>query len=215
MNTFATRRSFTKPAVLAGAWLAAAQAADTPAGTLFNARQLGAKGDSKTDDTKPIQTAIDMAAERGGAVFVPPGVYLTAELQLRPNVAVIGVPAWDYRHGGGSSLRLADPAASCLLNITGAFGATIAGLTLDGARLGNNIHRVLLNKPHYRMTVFVPVCVDHTYTAEKGAFYRIVLTPRLSVLIAALQADHVAAHQADFYRRFDSEILEKRRKRAV
>jgi hypothetical protein len=116
---------------------------------VFNARLLGAKGDGKTDDTKSIQSAINQAAERGGSVFLPPGVYQTAELHLLPNVALIGIPAWDYRRGGGSVLRLADPNASCLLNITGAFGATIEGVSLDGGKLGKSVHGVFLNKPDY------------------------------------------------------------------
>ena len=38
---------------------------------VLNVRQSGAKGDGKSDDTKSIQSAIDTAAERGGAVFLP------------------------------------------------------------------------------------------------------------------------------------------------
>src|SRR5438270_9264867 len=57
-------------------------------------------------------------------------------------------------------------------------------------------------------TVFVPAGVAHTYTAGDEARYLIVLTPRLSALIAALQADHDPAHQHEIYRRFDSEALE-------
>jgi len=156
MNThdlpqFSTRRSLAKPAALA--WLAAAtgsaKAAESTVETVINPRRLGAKGDGKTDDTKSIQSAIDQAAARGGSVFLPPGAYLTSELHLRPNVALLGVPAWDYHRGGGSVLRLADPAASCLLNITSAFGATMEGLSLDGAKLGKSVHGVFLNKPDY------------------------------------------------------------------
>ena len=57
-------------------------------------------------------------------------------------------------------------------------------------------------------TVFVPAGVAHTYTAGAGARYLIVLTPRLSELIAALQADRDPAHQHEIYRQFDSELLE-------
>jgi len=57
-------------------------------------------------------------------------------------------------------------------------------------------------------TVFVPAGVPHTYSAAGGARYLIVLTPRLSALIAALQADREPAHQSAIYRRFDSELLE-------
>lgn len=57
-------------------------------------------------------------------------------------------------------------------------------------------------------TVFAPAGIAHTYSAGDGARYLIILTPRLSALIAALQADHDPAHQHEIYRRFDSEVLE-------
>jgi quercetin dioxygenase-like cupin family protein len=57
-------------------------------------------------------------------------------------------------------------------------------------------------------TVFVPAGVPHTYLAGAGARYLIILTPRLSALIAALQADRDPSHQRGIYRRFDSELLE-------
>ena len=57
-------------------------------------------------------------------------------------------------------------------------------------------------------TVFVPAGVAHTYTAGPGSRYLIVLTPRLSALIAALQADRDPAHQHEIYLRFASELLE-------
>ena len=57
-------------------------------------------------------------------------------------------------------------------------------------------------------TVFVPAGIAHTYTAQPGARYLIVLTPRIDALIAALQSDHEPAHQHEIYRRFDSELLE-------
>ena len=57
-------------------------------------------------------------------------------------------------------------------------------------------------------TVFVPSGVPHTYSAGAGARYLIILTPRLSSLIAALQADRDPAHQYEIYGRFCSELLE-------
>ena len=43
-------------------------------------------------------------------------------------------------------IRLLDQNASCLLNIPGVFGATIEGLSLEGRKLGKNVHGILLNK---------------------------------------------------------------------
>jgi quercetin dioxygenase-like cupin family protein len=57
-------------------------------------------------------------------------------------------------------------------------------------------------------TVFVPAGVAHTYSTSEGSRYLIVLTPRLSGLIAALQTDRDPAHQHEIYRRFSSELLE-------
>lgn len=57
-------------------------------------------------------------------------------------------------------------------------------------------------------TVFVPAGVAHTFTAQAGARYLIVLTPRLRALIGALQADREPSRQAEIYREFESELLE-------
>lgn len=144
-----TRRMWA--AGLAGGGLCGAGAAPPEAhgDGLLNVRQFGAKGDGKTDDTGAIQKTIDAAAEQGGAVFVPPATYACGELHVRPRVALIGVPSWSYQGPGGSILKLIDPNASCLLNITGAYGATIDGLSLEGAKLGKEIHGIFLNKPDY------------------------------------------------------------------
>ena len=56
--------------------------------------------------------------------------------------------------------------------------------------------------------MFVPAGTAHTYTAGEKARYLIVLTPRLSALIAALQSNRDPAHQREIYLRFDSEVLE-------
>ena len=152
---FPGRRDMAKSALLGGAaFLLGAQSparAEVPAASQehFNVRQFGATGDGKSDDTKAIQRAMDAAGEVQGAVFVPPGVYLCADLQLRPNTALFGVPTWNYHGPGGTVLRLRDDAAKCLLNIGGAAGATIDGLGLDGATLGKGIHGIFLDKPDY------------------------------------------------------------------
>jgi uncharacterized RmlC-like cupin family protein len=58
------------------------------------------------------------------------------------------------------------------------------------------------------MTVFVPAGVAHAYTAGADARYLIVLTPRLSALIAALHAKPAPNLLKEIYRQFDSELLE-------
>jgi hypothetical protein len=154
-STFLGRREMAKSALLGGAsFLLGAQTlarAEEPAASQerISVREFGATGDGKTDDTKAIQRALDAAGEVRGAVFVPPGVYLCAELQMPPNTALVGVPTWNYREPGGTVLRLASGAAKCLLNIATATGATIDGLALDGAGLGMGVHGIFLDKPDY------------------------------------------------------------------
>jgi hypothetical protein len=138
--------------VAGGGWLAMA-AQETGGGSgggrFIDVTARGAKGDGKTDDTKAIQAAIDEAGKARGAVFVPPGVYPASELQLRPNMGLYGIAGWDYHQPGGSVIRLADDKAKCLLNITGASGVTINGLSLAGGNLGSGIHGIMLDKPDY------------------------------------------------------------------
>jgi len=153
-SPFFSRRAMAKGALLGGAsWLCGAQAAPAQvpsrAREYMRVRDFGATGDGKTDDTKAIQRALDAAAEVRGAVFVPPGVYLCADLKMRPNTALIGVPTWDYHKPGGTALRLSSGAAKCLLNMGKAQGATIDGLGFDGARLGKGVHGIFLDKPDY------------------------------------------------------------------
>jgi hypothetical protein len=149
------RRRLAKSALLGGAsaFFSAsalgAQQAPT-ASQLLNARDLGATGDGRTDDTAALQRAIDSAAEKGNAVFLPPGIYLTHELHLRHAVALTGIPAWNYSQAdGGSVLRLASADSTCLLNLTDARGATIQGLALDGRNLGQNIHGIATSRTGY------------------------------------------------------------------
>ncbi len=59
----------------------------TEAGSNFNVRSFGAKGDGKTKDTIAIQKTIDACtAAGGGTVVVPPGTYMTGSIFLKNNV---------------------------------------------------------------------------------------------------------------------------------
>ena len=51
---------------------------------IFNVKDMGAKGDGNTDDTKAIQSAMDKAEGSAGTVLVPAGTYLiNAETSLK------------------------------------------------------------------------------------------------------------------------------------
>ncbi len=66
----------------------------------FNVKDFGAKGDAKTDDTNSIQAAINAAAEKGGVVYFPNGIYaidgpVHKEVDGRPCNAQLYIPYCD------------------------------------------------------------------------------------------------------------------------
>jgi hypothetical protein len=120
--------------------------AKTPVGKgrRFDVTDYGAKGDGATDDTAAVQKALDEAGKVRGTVFVPDGVFMCSALRMPPHTGLVGNATWGYREGGGSVLRLNSEKAVCLVDITGAVGATVNGLSLDGAQLGSDVHGVYM-----------------------------------------------------------------------
>ncbi len=56
-------------------------------GDVIDVTQRGAKGDAVTDNTEPIQKAVDECAQKGGGiVLVPSGTYLIRPIELKSNV---------------------------------------------------------------------------------------------------------------------------------
>lgn len=110
----------------------------------LDVKHFGAKGDGQTDDTAAFRAALAEAGKIQGTVFVPDGTYLCGELHFPPHTGLVGSPTWAYRSIGGAILKLNDAQASSLLNITGAPGATINGLALEGENLGQGIHAIYM-----------------------------------------------------------------------
>lgn len=113
----------------------------------LNVKDFGAKGDGKTSDTKAIQEALDAAGKIDGTVWFPAGDYLCHDLKVPPHVTLLGDPAWIFRcEKKGAVLELDSPEADCLLEITGAYGARVRGLTLCGIPdAPKQIHGIYLN----------------------------------------------------------------------
>ena len=89
---------------------------------MLNVRDFGAKGDGQSDDTLPIQETLNKAGLINGTVFIPEGIYICSELKVPAGIGIHGLPAWSYRDGMGTILKLKDPGSKCLLNITWAYG---------------------------------------------------------------------------------------------
>lgn len=118
--------------------LSPVQAKDIPAlpamETWVNIRDLGAKGDDETDDTKAFQEAID----KYGTIYVPQGWYrITETVKMKPNTRLIGL------HPMGTQLKLPEstPAFS-------GFGAPKA--LLESSEGGvNMLHSIGINTNAY------------------------------------------------------------------
>lgn len=116
---------------------------------MLNIRDYGAVPDGKTDNTKAIQSALDDAAATRSNVYVPDGCYLTSTLVMHSYTGLVGNPAWGFRDVGGSILKLNNADTDCLIDISMTQGVNINGLSLDGGKLGKNIHGVNLNQETY------------------------------------------------------------------
>lgn len=111
---------------------------------MINVKSFGAKGDGVSNDTAAFQKALDAAAASRGTVFIPDGIYVCSTVKMPPHTGLVGNATWGYREFGGSTLRLADASVTCLIDITGAVGATVNGLSLQGASLGKEIHGIYM-----------------------------------------------------------------------
>ncbi len=110
---------------------------------VFDVTEYGAVGDGVVDSTAAFQKAIDKAGDVKGAVIVPPGVYICSTLYMKPNVCLMGYSGWGYRETGGSVIKLRDGDCSCLIEMSGAFGARLRDIQLLGNHCaGENIHGV-------------------------------------------------------------------------
>jgi hypothetical protein len=135
---------------LRGQGPASQEARNMDSSMMLNARDFGAKGDGVADDTAAIQRALDAAAARKDTVFLPAGTYLCANLKMRPFTGLLGHSTYSYNTNGGAILKLSDANARCLVDMTGAFGAVLEGVCLDGNEcMGKDVHGVLVDKPDY------------------------------------------------------------------
>lgn len=108
---------------------------DSKNNSSFNVKDFGAEGDGTTCDTDAIQKALDSAGAVMGTVWFPSGIYRCHDLNVPPHVTLLADPVWVFRGTkAGAVLELDDPNATCMLNITGAFGVHVHGLVLCGIR---------------------------------------------------------------------------------
>lgn len=113
----------------------------------INIRDFGAVGDGACDDSAAIQEAID-ACPAGGVVLIPEGVFACADIRMKPHVTLQGTLTWGYRDNRktGACLIPSRDDAACLVDITGAVGCTLTGLSLCGQKRGECMHGIQIAK---------------------------------------------------------------------
>jgi len=111
--------------------------------SVVDVRRLGAHGDGKHVDTKPIQEAIEAChAAGGGVAYVPPGEYVTGSLVLRSNVTLYleggatlrgSTERSDYATGTRDDHRYDWTAGECLIYAENASHVSVRGRgVIDG-----------------------------------------------------------------------------------
>jgi hypothetical protein len=124
------------------------------AGSVFDPRHYGAKGDGVTLDTLPIQQAIDACtAAGGGTVLLGPGTYVTGLIRLKSNVTfqllagakILGSPNFsDFVLPQDAVVATKNIPAVHLIFAFNAENVTLLGPgTIDG-----NSPAYLVDKPH-------------------------------------------------------------------
>ncbi len=106
----------------------------------LNVRDFGAVGDGATDDTAALRSALAALPPADGVLFFPPGHYRTDVLQTRDNSTLLGHSTWSYRRKGGTVLSPVRADQPCVLDANHAVGVRVAGLTLDGLKMGEGMH---------------------------------------------------------------------------
>ena len=153
-----------------------------PANRLFNPVDFGAKGDGASDDTLPIQQAIDAAAQCGGVVVFRPGVYVTGELHLHHGSSLRGELCNRYGYKDEEPcVRLQlreDDTSKSLLNISEARGTRIFGLDLFGlgAEHPRKVHGILLDHAEFGPAHDSPVidsCQIRRFSGDGCFFNRV------------------------------------------
>jgi polygalacturonase len=129
-------------------------------------REFGAKGDGITDDTVALESAMDRASREEGTVYFPPGVYCIRPVKVPSHITLMGNSAWGYNFRNGRDplfngrvvLSAVSADGRALLDLDGKAGTRITGLTLDGNKLGTEMHGIYSHHGNGEQNIVVEDC---------------------------------------------------------
>ncbi|MDD3242237.1 MAG: glycosyl hydrolase family 28-related protein [Eubacteriales bacterium] len=129
---------------------------------------FGAVGDGVHDDTPALAAAMQAAQKSTAVVYFPPGRYRIHPIRVPGHITLLGASAWGYAWGrsdpadettaGRAVLLAASGQGNALLDLTGAKGTRIQGLTLQGERQGQALHGIYIKNTGCEQNVTVEDC---------------------------------------------------------
>ena len=109
---------------------------------MLQASDFGIVGDGRTDVMPQLRQALLVAGQQRTTLFLPAGIYCCGCLAIPSHVTLRGEANWGYRQHAGTVLRLMDPQAPALIEISNGQGVTLDSLGLDGGKLVGKTHGV-------------------------------------------------------------------------
>lgn len=143
-----TRRDALRVGALSSG-LAAPRATAQPANTVFNVTTYGALGDGRTDDTKPIQTALNAAGKLPGSVVLfppaPGGCYRTSGLTVPGGVGALRGECDLYSANGPDVVSLTGSVLAPVAAASSATSLLTIGVSGNGSVVDGNPHGLTVN----------------------------------------------------------------------
>ncbi|UKZ74518.1 hypothetical protein TrVFT333_002188 [Trichoderma virens FT-333] len=97
--------------------------ADLDVSSFLSARDLGAKGDAVTDDTKALNAAIATAVRQGKVLFVDGGIYkVTSTIKIPPGARIVGEAYSNIMGSGPFFSKASSPQPVVQVGLPGQFG---------------------------------------------------------------------------------------------
>ena len=111
--------------------------------------EFGTKGDGIHDDTFALQKALNESSQSGLALYFSPGIFSVGELIVPPETVLIGEPKWGFSSEkiGNTVLKQRFENQECVLDVSGASGSTINGMSVQGLGKGRACNGILSRKP--------------------------------------------------------------------
>jgi len=156
--------------------LYAISAAPASTSRVFSVKDYGARGDGRTDDTLPIQRAIESAAKAGSAgavsiVDIPPGIYrVTLDATTR---SALKIHAYTVIRGAGedrSVVRLADHQGNYFAIFSGS-GRDVSYFTMENLTVDSNASH---NPVYSTSDFFTRTNVRFSLVIYQGSHIRII-----------------------------------------